>query len=124
MARVELDGHRHTSNHAGRQLDTVPGALRVLPGVVEAVKGKTTILFDGGIRRGADVVKAIAMGADACLLGRGYAYGMAAAGEAGIDRAIEIFKADIIRTLKLLGCPSISQLDASYVSLRPSLRAD
>jgi L-lactate dehydrogenase (cytochrome) len=112
------------SNHAGRQLDTVPGSLRVLPGVVEAVKGKTTILFDGGIRRGADVVKAIALGADACLLGRGYAYGMAAAGQAGIDRAVEIFKADVIRTLKLLGCPAIAQLDASYLSVRASLRAD
>ena len=112
------------SNHAGRQLDTVPGSLRVLPGVVEAVKGKTTILFDGGIRRGADVVKAIALGADACLLGRGYAYGMAAAGEPGADRAVEIFKADVIRTLKLLGCPAISQLDASYISVRASLRAD
>lgn len=112
------------SNHAGRQLDGVPGSLRVLPGVVEAVKGKTTILFDGGIRRGAHVVAAIAMGADACLLGRGYAYGMAAAGDAGVDRAIEIFKADIVRTLKLLGCPSIGQLDASYLSLRPGLRAD
>lgn len=111
------------SNHAGRQLDGVPGSIRVLPGVVEAVKGKTAILFDGGIRRGSDVVKAIAMGADACLLGRGYAYGMAAAGQKGADRAIEIFTADIIRTLKLLGCASIADLDDSYIALKPGFRA-
>ena len=112
------------STHAGRQLDTCPASIRVLPGVVEAVKGKTTILFDGGIRRGSHVIKAIAMGADACLLGRGYAYGMAAAGQAGIDRAVEIFRADIIRTLKLLGCASISDLDESYISLKHGFRAD
>jgi isopentenyl diphosphate isomerase/L-lactate dehydrogenase-like FMN-dependent dehydrogenase len=58
------------------------------------------------------------------LLGRGYAYGMAAAGDAGIERAIEIFRADIIRTLKLLGCPSISQVDSSYIALRPGFRVD
>ena len=89
------------------------GRLRVLPGIVEAVGGKTEVLFDGGIRRGADMVKAMALGAKAVLLGRGYAYGMAAAGDAGIERAIEIFRADIIRTLKLLGCSSISQVDSA-----------
>src|SRR6201995_1639185 len=99
------------STHAGRQLDGVAGSLRVLPGILEAVGGQTEVLFDGGIRRGSDMVKALAMGAKACLLGRGYAYGMAAAGDAGIERAIEIFRADIIRTLKLLGCPSIAQVD-------------
>ncbi|MBN9589085.1 MAG: alpha-hydroxy-acid oxidizing enzyme [Alphaproteobacteria bacterium 64-11] len=112
------------STHAGRQLDTCPASIRVLPGVVDAVKGKTTILFDGGIRRGSHIVKAIAMGADACLLGRGYAYGMAAAGLPGIERAIEIFIADVIRTLKLLGCPSIAALDRSYISLKHGFRAD
>ena len=112
------------STHAGRQLDGVAGSLRVLPGIVEAVKGKTEILFDGGIRRGADMVRAIALGADAVLLGRGYAYGMAAAGDAGIERAIEIFRSDIIRTLKLLGCPSIQALDSSHVALRPGFRVD
>lgn len=112
------------STHAGRQLDSVAGSLRVLPGIVEAVKGKTEILFDGGIRRGSDMVKAIAMGADAVLLGRGYAYGLAAAGDAGIERAIEIFRADLIRTLKLLGCSSIKQVDSSYIALRPGFRVD
>ena len=111
------------STHAGRQLDGVAGSLRVLPGIVEAVGDKTEVLFDGGIRRGADVVKAIGLGAKAVLLGRGYAYGMAAAGDAGIERAIEIFRADIIRTLKLLGCPSISQVDTSYVTTRPGFES-
>jgi L-lactate dehydrogenase (cytochrome) len=91
---------------------------------VEAVGDKTEVLFDGGIRRGADVVRAIGLGAKAVLLGRGYAYGMAAAGDAGIERAIEIFRADIIRTLKLLGCSSIAQVDSSYVALRPGFRVD
>jgi L-lactate dehydrogenase (cytochrome) len=66
----------------------------------------------------------MAMGAKACLLGRGYAYGMAAAGDAGIERAIEIFRADIVRTLKLLGCSSISALDSSYIATRPGFRVD
>jgi L-lactate dehydrogenase (cytochrome) len=112
------------STHAGRQLDSVAGSLRVLPGIVEAVGDKTEVLFDGGIRRGSDVVKAIGLGAKAVLLGRGYAYGMAAAGDAGIARAIEIFRADIIRTLKLLGCSSISQVDSSHVTTRPGFRVD
>src|SRR5437868_7325942 len=100
------------STHAGRQLDGVAGSLRVLPGIVEAVGDKTEVLFDGGIRRGADVVRAMALGAKACLLGRGYAYGMAAAGDAGVERAVEIFRTDIVRTLKLLGCSSIGQVNA------------
>jgi len=112
------------STHAGRQLDGVAGSLRVLPGIVEAVGDKIEVIFDGGIRRGSDVVKAIGLGAKAVLLGRGYAYGMAAAGDAGIERAIEIFRADIIRTLKLLGCSSIAQVDSNYVATRPGFRVD
>lgn len=112
------------STHAGRQLDGVAGSLRVLPGIVEAVGHQTEVLFDGGIRRGADVVRAMALGAKACLLGRGYAYGMAAAGDAGVERAIEIFKADIVRTLKLLGCASIRDVNADHVALRPGFRVD
>jgi L-lactate dehydrogenase (cytochrome) len=88
------------------------------------VGSQIDVIFDGGIRRGSDLVKAMAMGAKACLLGRGYAYGMAAAGDAGIERAIEIFRADIIRTLKLLGCASISALDSSYIATRPGFRVD
>jgi isopentenyl diphosphate isomerase/L-lactate dehydrogenase-like FMN-dependent dehydrogenase len=105
------------SNHGGRQLDGVPASLRALPEVVEAVKGRIEVLMDGGVRRGADIVKAICMGARAVLCGRAYAYGLAAAGEAGVDRAIEILRTDLERTLRLLGCPSVAALDRSYVNV-------
>jgi isopentenyl diphosphate isomerase/L-lactate dehydrogenase-like FMN-dependent dehydrogenase len=105
------------SNHGGRQLDGVPASLRALPEVVEAVKGRIEVLMDGGIRRGTDVVKAICMGARAVLCGRAYAYGLAAAGEAGVDRAIEILRTDLERTLRLLGCGSVAELDQSYVNV-------
>jgi isopentenyl diphosphate isomerase/L-lactate dehydrogenase-like FMN-dependent dehydrogenase len=105
------------SNHGGRQLDGVPSSLRALPEVVEAVQSRIEVWMDGGIRRGADIVKAIAMGARAVLCGRGYAYGLAAAGGAGVDRAIEILRTDVERTLRLLGCPSVADLDRSYVNV-------
>lgn len=105
------------SNHGGRQLDGVPASLRALPEVVDAVKGRIEVLMDGGIRRGSDVVKAICMGARAVLCGRAYAYGLAAAGEAGVDRAIEILRTDLERTLRLLGCASVAELDRSYVNV-------
>ena len=107
------------SNHGGRQLDCVPATLRVLPEVVAAVDGQIEVLMDGGIRRGSDVVKALCLGARAVLVGRAYAYGMAAAGEAGVTRALEILRADMERTLKLLGCTSIAQLDSSYLNVPP-----
>jgi isopentenyl diphosphate isomerase/L-lactate dehydrogenase-like FMN-dependent dehydrogenase len=103
------------SNHGGRQLDTVSASLRALPEIVAAVNGQIEVLMDGGIRRGADIVKAICLGARAVLCGRAYAYGLAAAGQAGVARVIEIFREDLNRTLKLLGCPAISALDRSYV---------
>jgi isopentenyl diphosphate isomerase/L-lactate dehydrogenase-like FMN-dependent dehydrogenase len=105
------------SNHGGRQLDGVPASLRALPEVVEAVKGRIEVFMDGGIRRGADIVKALCMGAQAVLCGRAYAYGLAAAGEAGVDRAIEILRTDLERTLRLLGCASVAELDGSYVNV-------
>lgn len=105
------------SNHGGRQLDGVPASLRALPEVVEAVKDRIEVLMDGGIRRGTDIAKALCMGARAVLCGRAYAYGLAAAGEAGVDRAIEILRVDLERTLRLLGCPSLTELDRSYVNV-------
>jgi L-lactate dehydrogenase (cytochrome) len=108
------------SNHGGRQLDGVPASLRALPEVVEAVQGRIEVLMDGGIRRGTDIVKALSMGARAVLCGRAYAYGLAAAGEAGVDRAIEILRVDLERTLRLLGCPSVTELDRSYVNVPKS----
>ena len=103
------------SNHGGRQLDGVPASLQVLPEVVAAVKGQADVLMDSGIRRGSDIVKAICLGARAVLCGRAYVYGLAAAGEEGVTRALEILRADLERCLKLLGCPSVDGLNQSYV---------
>jgi L-lactate dehydrogenase (cytochrome) len=108
------------SNHGGRQLDGVPASLRALPEVVKAVNGQAEVLMDGGIRRGTDIVKALCLGARAVLCGRAYAYGLAAGGEAGVDRAIEILRADLERTLRLLGCRSVAELDRSYVNVPKS----
>ena len=108
------------SNHGGRQLDGLPPSLRALPEVVKAVQGRIEVWMDGGIRRGTDIVKALSLGARAVLCGRGYAYGLAAAGEAGVDRAIEILRTDLDRTLRLLGCPSVADLDRSYVNVPAS----
>jgi isopentenyl diphosphate isomerase/L-lactate dehydrogenase-like FMN-dependent dehydrogenase len=112
------------SNHGGRQLDGLPASLRALPEVVKAVNGQIEVLMDGGIRRGTDVAKAISMGVRAVLCGRAYAYGLAAAGEAGVDRAIEILRTDLDRTLRLLGCPSVAELDRSYVNVPKSWEAN
>ena len=110
------------SNHGGRQLDSSSATLRALPEVVAAVNGQAEVLLDGGIRRGSDIVKAICLGARAVLVGRAYVYGLAAAGETGVARALDILRADVERTLRLLGCPSIAALDASYVEAPPGWR--
>jgi L-lactate dehydrogenase (cytochrome) len=89
----------------------------VLPEVVQAVNGQTEILLDGGIRRGSDIVKALCMGAKAVLIGRAYAYGLGAGGYDGVTRAIQILKGDVVRTMKLLGCPAIKELDGSFVDI-------
>ncbi len=111
------------SNHGGRQLDGVPATLRMLLEVVPAVGSQIDVLVDGGIRRGSDIVKALCLGARAVLIGRAYAYGLGARGEAGVTRAIEILRADLIRTLKLLGCASVRALDPSYVNIPTEWRA-
>ncbi len=103
------------SNHGGRQLDSVSPTLRALPEVVAAVNGKIPVLMDGGVRRGSDIAKAICLGARAVLVGRAYAYGLAAAGQAGVARALQILRTDFERTLRLLGCSSAMALDRSYV---------
>jgi isopentenyl diphosphate isomerase/L-lactate dehydrogenase-like FMN-dependent dehydrogenase len=110
------------SNHGGRQLDGVSATLRALPEVVAAVGGQTEILMDGGIRRGGDIVKAICLGARAVLIGRGYAYGLAAAGHAGVARALTILREDVERTLRLLGCGSVAELNSSFVEIPDSWR--
>ena len=108
------------SNHGGRQLDGVHASLRALPEVVAAINGRAEVLMDGGVRRGADVVKALALGARAVLIGRAYAYGLAAAGDAGVMRALDILREDIERTLRLLGCASVSGLNRSHVDIPES----
>jgi L-lactate dehydrogenase (cytochrome) len=108
------------SNHGGRQLDGVSASIRVLPEVVAAVDGRVEVLMDGGIRRGSDIVKALCLGARAVLIGRAYAYGLAAAGEAGVAKAIAILREDLLRTLKLLGCGSVDDLDGRYIETPPA----
>ena len=105
------------SNHGGRQLDGVAASLRVLPEVVAAVGDRVDVLMDGGIRRGADIVKARCLGAKAVLIGRAYGWALGAAGGAGVARAIAILEADLHRTMRLLGCASTAQLDCSFVDV-------
>jgi isopentenyl diphosphate isomerase/L-lactate dehydrogenase-like FMN-dependent dehydrogenase len=105
------------SNHGGRQLDSVAPTLRILLEVLTAVAGQVEVMVDSGIRRGSDIAKALCLGARAVLAGRAYAYGLGAAGGAGVARAIEILRADLIRTLKLLGCGSVGELNQSYVDV-------
>jgi L-lactate dehydrogenase (cytochrome) len=100
------------SNHGGRQLDPSASTISVLPEVVQAVGDRIELVFDSGVRRGADIIKALALGANGVSLGRAYAYGLAAGGEAGVTRAIELLKAEIVAALTLMGIGSISELRA------------
>jgi L-lactate dehydrogenase (cytochrome) len=108
------------SNHGGRQLDCVRPSIRALPEVVAAVKGHAEVWMDGGIRRGSDIVKALCLGARAVLCGRAYAYALSAAGEAGVTRALQILRADVERTLRLLGCNSVESLNDSFIEVPAS----
>jgi L-lactate dehydrogenase (cytochrome) len=99
------------SNHGGRQLDGTPAALAALPGIVEAVDGQSEVLMDGGVRRGSDIVKAMALGARACLIGRAGLYGLAAGGEAGVASAVSILQKEIDITQALLGVADLSLID-------------
>lgn len=105
------------SNHGGRQLDGAPATITALPEVRAAAGASVEVLLDGGIRRGTDVVKALALGADAVLIGRPYLYGLAAAGETGVARVLELFRAELVRTLTLLGRSSVGEVDGSCVAL-------
>jgi L-lactate dehydrogenase (cytochrome) len=105
------------SNHGGRQLDGLPAAIEVLPEIVDAVDGRIEVLFDGGIRRGTDVIKALALGARACMIGRPYLYGLGAGGQAGVEHAINMLRLEIDRAQALLGRPTLADLDRSTVRL-------
>jgi L-lactate dehydrogenase (cytochrome) len=109
------------SNHGGRQLDGVRASIDVLPEVVEAVGTRTEVLMDGGIRRGGDIVKALCLGARAVLIGRAYAYALGAAGGDGVAYAVEILRTELVRTMKLLGCPSVHELNRSYLDAPPAV---
>ena len=103
------------SNHGGRTLDCVAPTIDVLAEVVDAVAGRAEVFVDGGFRRGTDVVKALALGARACLVGRPYMYGLAAAGEAGVDRVLAILRSELERAMALLGCATIADVDATLI---------
>lgn len=98
------------SNHGGRQLDRAPTPLRLLPEVAEAVDSRAQVFLDTGILSGADVLAAVGLGADACMVGRAYLYGLMAGGERGVDRMLEIMRAEAIRTMQLAGVATISDL--------------
>jgi L-lactate dehydrogenase (cytochrome) len=101
------------SNHGGRQLDGVPSTVRALPGIVEAVGDECEVLVDGGIRSGLDVVKMMSLGARACLIGRPWAYAVAARGQSGVEHVLSIIKGEMEVALGLLGVPDVRDLDAS-----------
>lgn len=104
------------SNHGGRQLDSAPATLDLLPEIAEAVGDRTEIICDGGVRRGSDIVKAVALGAKACMAGRAYLYGLGAAGEAGVDHVLNMLATDMKRTMALIGCTTIKELNRDFVT--------
>ena len=107
------------SNHGGRQLDGAPSAIAALPDIVDAVDGKLDVILDGGVRRGTDVLKALALGAKACMIGRPFLYGLAAQGGAGVTKALEIFRMEIDVSLALLGRAGVHELDRTVVAWAP-----
>lgn len=108
------------SNHGGRQLDHAAAPVDVLPEIIDAVGDRAEVILDGGIRRGSDVVKALSLGARACMMGRPYLYGLGAGGQPGVARAIEIIRSEIQRTMQLTGCTRVADLDSSYIRKRNS----
>jgi 4-hydroxymandelate oxidase len=107
------------SNHGGRQLDGVPASLDALPEVVDAVEGRAEVLVDGGVRRGSDVLKALALGARAVLIGRPYLWGLAAGGEAGVRRVLEVLRDELTLAMALAGRPAVAAIDRSALGRAP-----
>jgi isopentenyl diphosphate isomerase/L-lactate dehydrogenase-like FMN-dependent dehydrogenase len=103
------------SNHGGRQLDGAPAAIDVLPEIVAAVGDKMEILIDGGVRRGSDVLKALALGAKAVLIGRPYVWGLALGGQDGVAHVLEMLRVEMRRSLQLMGCSSTHELDHTWL---------
>ena len=109
------------SNHGGRQLEGTPAPVDCIAGVADALHDRREIICDGGIRRGTHIVKALAMGANACSIGRSYLYPLAAGGQPGVERALGLLRDEVNRTMALLGCDTVSKLDRSYVQRRSAL---
>jgi pre-mycofactocin synthase len=107
------------SNHGGNNLDGTPATIRCLPGIAEAVGGQAEVLLDGGIRRGSDVVKAMALGARAVMIGRAYLWGLAAAGQAGVENVLDLLRGGVDSALLGLGCSSVAELAASHLVIPP-----
>ena len=107
------------SNHGGRQLEGTPAPVDCIPAVADALRDRLEIICDGGIRRGTHIVKALALGANACSIGRAYLYPLAAGGQAGVERGLGLLQAEVQRTMALVGCDSIPKLDGRYVKRRP-----
>ncbi len=105
------------SNHGGRQLDGAPASIHMLPGIVESVKGQTEVWFDGGIRSGQDVLKAVALGAKGTMIGRAFLYGLGALGEAGVRLCLEIIANELSVTMGLCGVTDINAIDARVLVL-------
>ena len=103
------------SNHGGRQLDTCPTTIDALEAIVAAVAGRAEVILDGGVRRGSDIVKALALGAQAVALGRAYLWGLAAGGEAGVARALAILEAELTRTMALIGAPTVNDISRRFI---------
>jgi L-lactate dehydrogenase (cytochrome) len=104
------------SNHGGRQLDGAPSSISALPKIVEAVGGETEVMFDGGIRSGQDVVRALALGADSCMIGRSYIYGLGAGGESGVSKAIEILAKELDVTMALTGTKRVRDIARQVIA--------
>jgi len=104
------------SNHGGRQLDGAPSSIEVLPEIVDSVGSKMEIMFDGGIRSGQDVMRALALGAKSCMIGRAYAYGLGAGGQAGVAKAIDIIKNELLTTMGLCGVNTIAEIDEKVIA--------
>jgi 4-hydroxymandelate oxidase len=107
------------SNHGARNLDTTPATIEALPGVVEAVAGRLPVLLDGGVRRGTDVIKALALGARAVLIGRPYLFGLAAAGAAGVEAILKLLHVELMAAMALCGCPTLAAVDSGVLWQSP-----
>jgi L-lactate dehydrogenase (cytochrome) len=105
------------SNHGGRQLDGAPSSIEVLPEIVAAVGDQIEVMFDGGIRSGQDVVRALALGARSCMIGRAYAYGLGAAGGPGVAKAIDIIRNEMLVTMGLCGVNTIADIDEHILAV-------